>query len=196
VSQTDAALAAPPPGLARKLKAAASSSPAYMSVILVLLFVFFSVLRPDTFPSAFNIRNIFLDASVLLILSVGMTYVMVAGGFDLSIGSVLVFSGVVAAKTMEAMGTDNVSTVLVGLVAALLAGLAWGVFNGFCIARLRVSALITTLGSMGAAQGFAYLLTDGADIRTVPNAIWSVPIQKPHVAPASMSRAICSGSTR
>ena len=158
----------------QRLKGALSSSPFYMSVILVLLFVFFSVLRPDTFPSAFNIRNIFLDAAVLLILSVGMTYVMIAGGFDLSIGSVLVFSGVVAAQAMNAMGTDNVFTVIVGLVVALLGGLAWGLFNGYCIARLRVSALITTLGTMGAAQGVAYLLTDGSDIRSVPDALIAV----------------------
>ncbi len=168
------AFAAPPRDWTRKLKAAASSSPAYMSVVLILLFAFFSALRPDTFPSAFNIRNIFLDASVLLILSVGMTYVMVAGGFDLSIGSVLVFAGVVSAETMNAIGTDNVFTVLVGLAMALVAGLVWGLFNGYCIARLRVSALITTLGTMGAAQGVAYLITDGSDIRSVPNALIAV----------------------
>ncbi len=145
-----------------------------MTVILILLFAFFAFLRPHTFPSAFNIRNIFLDASVLLILSVGMTYVMIAGGFDLSIGSVLVFSGVLAAKAMEAFGTDSLSTVLLGLFVALGSGLAWGLFNGFCIARLRVSALITTLGTMGAAQGLAYLIADGSDIRTVPNALIAV----------------------
>ena len=168
----DPALAAP--SWSKTLKGAASSSPFYMSIILVLLFAFFSVLRPDTFPSTFNIRNIFLDASVLLILSVGMTYVMVAGGFDLSIGSVLVFAGVVAAETMNGMGTDDIGTVLVGLVAALAAGLAWGVFNGYCIAHLRVSALITTLGTMGAALGAAYLLSGGSDIRSVPNALIAV----------------------
>jgi len=54
---------------------------------------------------------------------------------------------------------------------ALLCGTAWGVFNGLCITRLRVSALISTLGSMGAALGGAYLLSDGSDIRTVPNAL-------------------------
>jgi ribose transport system permease protein len=164
-------LTPPEAGVAQKLRSALSSSPAYMGLILLLLVVFFSVLRPGTFASAFNVRNIFLDASTLLILSVGMTYVMIAGGFDLSIGSVLVFAGVAAAKTMEAMGTDNVFTVLVGLVVALLAGLAWGLFNGFCIARLRVSALITTLGTMGAALGIAYLVTDGNDVRTVPDTL-------------------------
>ena len=153
----------------RLLRAALSSSPFYMGVILLALIAFFSTLNPNTFASAFNIRNIFLDASVLLILAVGTTYVMIAGGFDLSIGSVLVFSGVVAAQLMLRMGTGNLSTVFAGLAAALLAGLAWGLFNGLCITKLRVSALISTLGSMGAALGAAYLLSDGSDIRTVPD---------------------------
>lgn len=164
----------PPLTWGRKLRGAANSSPAYMFIILLVLFGFFSFLRPDTFPSTFNVRNILLDASVLLILSVGMTYVMIAGGFDLSIGSVLVFSGVLAAKAMEQMGTSGVGTVLVGLVVALVAGLLWGLFNGFCIAKLRVSALITTLGTMGAAQGLAYLIADGSDIRTVPDSLISI----------------------
>ena len=160
--------------VAKRLRAGLSSSPAYMGLILLALVVFFSLLRPTTFASSFNIRNIFLDASTLLILSVGMTYVMIAGGFDLSIGSVLVFAGVLAAEAMEAMGTQGWFTVAVGLVVSLLGGLLWGAFNGWCIARLRVSALITTLGSMGAALGVAYLITDGNDVRTVPNALMSV----------------------
>ena len=161
----------PPLGMGRALRTAASSSPFYMGVILLLLVGFFSFLHPATFASSFNIRNIFLDASVLLILAVGATFVMIAGGFDLSIGSVLVFSGAVAAQAMLAMGTDSVWTVVAGSLIALACGGAWGVFNGLCITRLRVSALISTLGSMGAALGAAYLVTDGNDIRTVPNAL-------------------------
>ena len=159
----------PPPGLGQTLRVAASSSPFYMGVILLVLVAFFSLLHPATFASSFNIRNIFLDASVLLILATGTTFIMIAGGVDLSIGSVLVFSGVVAAQVMLRLGTENLSTVLIGLVVALVCGAAWGVFNGFCITRLRVSALISTLGSMGAALGAAYLVSDGSDIRTVPN---------------------------
>ncbi len=161
----------PPPSLTKRARTVASSSPFYMLVILLLMCAFFALARPNTFASVFNIRNIFLDASTLLILSIGMTFVMIAGGFDLSIGSVLVFAGVAAAKTMEAMGTDGLGTVVVGTAAALLAGAAWGLFNGFCISRLRVSALITTLGSMGSALGLSYLVTDGNDIRTVPGSL-------------------------
>ena len=163
------------PRLGRTLRAAASSSPLYMGVVLLVLIAFFSFLHPTTFASSFNVRNIFLDASVLLILAVGTTYIMVAGGFDLSIGSVLVFSGVVAAQVMLAVGsTDSLGTVALGFAVALLCGTAWGAFNGLCITRLRVSALISTLGSMGAALGGAYLLSDGSDIRTVPNALISL----------------------
>ena len=155
----------------RLLKNAMASSPFYMGVILLLLVAFFSYLHPATFASSFNVRNIFLDAAVLLVLAVGTTYVMIAGGFDLSIGSVLVFSGVVAAQVMLGMDPDSPLTILAGSAVALLCGAAWGLFNGFCITRLRVSALISTLGSMGAALGAAYLVTDGNDIRTVPNAL-------------------------
>jgi ribose transport system permease protein len=167
-------LAPPPPARRNRWRAALSSSPAYMGLILVLLVIAFSVLKPQTFASTFNIRNIFLDASTLLILAVGMTFVMIAGGFDLSIGSILVFAGVAAAKTMEWMDTDTYLTVAVGAVVALVSGAAWGVFNGVCIARLKVSALITTLGSMGAALGLAYLLTDGNDVRTVPTSLMTI----------------------
>ncbi len=163
-----AGAAAPTTG--KKLRAAMNSSPFYMLLILIVLVGFFSYVSPN-FATTFNVRNVFLDASTLMILAIGMTYVMISGGFDLSIGSVLVFSGVLAAKTMEWIGTDNAMTVGAGLLAALVGGLAWGLFNGFCISRLRVSALITTLGSMGSALGLSYLLTGGSDVRTVPNTL-------------------------
>ena len=163
-----------PPGIRKRLRGAANSSPFYMLVILALMCAFFAAMRPNTFASVFNVRNIFLDASTLLVLSIGTTFVMIAGGFDLSIGSVLVFAGVCAAKTMEALGTDNAGTVLIGTLVALAAGAAWGLFNGFCISRLRVSALITTLGTMGSALGVSYLVTDGNDIRTVPDTLIAI----------------------
>jgi ribose transport system permease protein len=58
--------------------------------------------------------------------------------------------------------------VLVGLVAGIGVGAGWGLFNGFCVTKLRVPPLITTLGTLGAVLGAADLITDGNDIRTVP----------------------------
>lgn len=150
------------------LRRAMTSSPAYMGAVLLVLIIVFSVVSPNAFPTITNAKNVTMDASTLLVMAVAMTYVMVAGGFDLSIGSVLVFANVAAAKVMGSLGTDNALTVLIGLLVALAAGLVWGLFNGFCIAKLRVPALITTLGTLGAALGIADLITGGNDVRDVP----------------------------
>jgi ribose transport system permease protein len=161
--------ASPPgaPGRQSWARRLLQTSPAYMSGVLLLLILVFSFLDP-AFHTTSNFRNILTDGSILLVMAVGMTYVMVAAGFDLSIGSVLVFSGVVGVKAMLALGTDNALTVVVGLTVSCLGGLAWGLFNGLCITRLRVPALITTLGSLGAALGIARLITNGNDVRGVP----------------------------
>ena len=150
----------------------------YLVGVIFLMAVVFSVIRPDAFPPFVNARNILTDVSILLVMAVGMTYVMVAGGFDLSIGSVLVFAGVMAARTMEAVGGDTWTTVLAGLAVALVSGLLWGAFNGLVITVLEVPALITTLGTMGAALGIARLITDGNDVRTVPLTMISFSIDQ------------------
>ena len=141
-----------------------NSSPAYMFAVLAVLFIVFSIMSPDTFPTHANVKNLIVDTSIFLVMSVGMTYVMVAAGFDLSIGSVLVFAGICAVKTMSWVGGQTYWTALAGLIAAVVGGTAWGLFNGFCVTRLRVPALITTLGTLGAALGIANLMTNGNDI--------------------------------
>jgi ribose/xylose/arabinose/galactoside ABC-type transport system permease subunit len=102
------------------------------------------------------------------VLGVGMTFVIITSGIDLSIGSVLVFSSVVAAKVMEAVGGDGWGVASLGIVAALVAGTAWGVLNGFLIAKAKIPPLIVTLGSLSVALGLAQVMTGGIDIRSVP----------------------------
>ncbi len=165
----------------RKLRARRrllSSSPLLMFGVLVVLFAFFTIAHPATFPSFANVKNMLLDTAILMVMAVGITYVMIAAGFDLSIGSVLVFGQVVAAKVMNAVGGQGAWTVLLGVVVSIFAGMFWGLFNGFVITKLRVPPLITTLGSLGAALGFAYLLTNGADVRDVPNAVYTIATGK------------------
>jgi len=147
-----------------------SSSPLLMFGVLVVLFAFFTFLHPATFPSFGNVKNMLMDTAILMVMAVGVTYVMIAAGFDLSIGSVLVFGQVVAAKVMSAVGGQGPWTIMLGTVVSVLAGTFWGLFNGLVITKLRVPPLITTLGSLGAALGVAYLLTNGADVRDVPDA--------------------------
>jgi len=100
-----------------------------------------------------------------------MTFVIITSGIDLSIGSVLVFSSVVAAKVMEGIGGDGWGVASIGILAALVTGAAWGLLNGFLIAKAKIPPLIVTLGSLSVALGLALVLTGGVDIRSVPGAL-------------------------
>jgi ribose transport system permease protein len=145
---------------------AGSSTP--IGLILVALIVAFSVLEPNSFLDTANGRNIATDAAVLLVLATGMTFVITTAGIDLSIGAVLVFSGVVSAKAMSAVGGDNWGVIIVGLVVALAGGLAWGLINGVLVAKARIPAFVVTLGTLGMALGASLVITGGVDEREVP----------------------------
>ena len=147
---------------------AAAGSATQIGLILVGLIVIFSILEPANFTSVNNARNIATDAAVLLVIATGMTYVIITAGIDLSVGSVLVFSGVIAAKLMNQVGGDNWGVILVGLVAALASGLAWGVVNGFLVAKAKIPAFIVTLGTFGMSLGLALVISGGVDERSVP----------------------------
>ena len=137
-------------------------------LILVGIVAIFSALQFGEFASVSNFRNVATDAAILLVISVGMTFVIVTAGIDLSVGSVLVFSGVIGGKLMESVGGDNWGVILLGLAGCLAAGTAWGVLNGVLITKARVPPLIVTLGTLGAALGLAQVITDGVDLREVP----------------------------
>jgi ribose transport system permease protein len=137
--------------------------------VLVVICVTFAVIDSSAFLTPSNARNIGLDTSILLVMAVGSTFVITAAGIDLSIGSVLVFSGVVAARILGEQQVSEGLGVLIALGVCLACGAAWGVLNGLIIAYARVNPLITTLGTMGMALGFSLILADdGLDI-TVEN---------------------------
>lgn len=140
-------------------------------IVLIAIIVIFSAMAPETFPHWGNMRLIIQNASILAVLAVGMTFVIITAGIDLSIGSVLVFSGVMSAIVMRAMGGDGWGTAVAGIVVAIASGLFWGFFNGIVITKLKVPPLIVTLGTMGIALGLAQILTGGVDIREVPQVL-------------------------
>jgi ribose transport system permease protein len=148
----------------------ATSSTAWTFVVFLLLVAVFAGLRPTQFATPFNIRNIAFDAATFLVLAVGMTYVIITAGIDLSVGSVLVFAGVVSAKTMEAMGGADAGwgVIALGALVGLAAGLGWGVLNGVLVTKTRIPPLIVTLGTLGMALGFAQIITGGSDVGNVP----------------------------
>jgi ribose transport system permease protein len=158
---------------------------AQIVIVLVVICIVFSVMAPDAFPTVFNLRSIIVNTSIFAVLGVGATLVIITAGIDLSIGSVLIFSSVVAAKVMGSMGAEGWGTALVGVVVATLAGAAWGLVNGFLIAKAKVPAFIVTLGTLGMALGLSQVLTGGIDLTDVPgefvdavgfgNVFWEVP---------------------
>ena len=139
-----------------------------ITLALLLLVAGFAFVNFQSFVSMANFNNILISASLLIVMGVGATYVLISGGVDLSIGSVLVFSGVVAGAVMQRMGGQGISTSIVGVVVSIAGGAAWGLINGLAVTRLRVPPLIVTLGSMGAAMGLALVISHGNDYVDIP----------------------------
>jgi ribose transport system permease protein len=137
---------------------------------LALMVIAMSALRPEIFLGFENLRNILLQISVNLCLSIGMTLVILTGGIDLSVGSILAFAGAVAAGLLKDGLTISIFGVVLqftpfgAIVAGIAVGLALGLFNGLIITRLKVAPFITTLGMLGIGRGLTMLWTDGHPI--------------------------------
>lgn len=134
-------------------------------VILLLLFVvlIFSALSPN-FLKVKNLFNIARQVSMLGIIACCTSFPMIAGGMDLSVGSVLSFAGVFAALLMENLGMDPILAVILVLLTSAFLGL----LNGLFAVKLGVEPIIVTLGTMTAYKGVAYLLCDGVAIYGMP----------------------------
>jgi ribose transport system permease protein len=153
------------------LKRLTSLQSVWILGVLLVIVVFFSIAAGDKFLSTSNFSLISQNIAVWAVLGVGMTFVIITSGIDLSVGSVLVFSSVVAAKVMEGVGGDGWGVAGIGILAALVTGMAWGLLNGFLVAKAKIPALIVTLGSLSVALGLAQVLTGGIDIRSVPGVL-------------------------
>ncbi len=134
-----------------------------LALVLVALFIFFS-LTTEAFFTGPNLINVMRQASFTGIAAVGATMVLLIGGIDLSIGSLLAFTGVIAAKVIIEAGLPPA----VGLLAGLAAGTLAGLLNGLIITRLRIPALITTLGTLTIIRGIGFTLTGGLPVFGFP----------------------------
>ncbi|MEG2623738.1 MAG: ABC transporter permease [Clostridia bacterium] len=130
------------------------------SIALVLLIVLMSSLKSN-FLSGTNIRNILRIASINGLLAIGMTFVVLTGGIDLSVGAIMGCAGMFSAYfAQKTMGYPWFVGVLVGIGI----GIAIGMFNGVCISYLKVPAFVGTLGAMSIAKGLTFLLTSAKPI--------------------------------
>lgn len=137
----------------------------WASLFLLLLIAFFSVTGKGFFD-LFNFQAMGANVAIMLIMALGQTFVIIAGGIDLSTGFVMGLASVGAALAMSRLGNDPplFVVVLAGFGAALLAGLPAGLVNGFLIARLRVPPFIGTLGMYGIARGVGFILSGGQPV--------------------------------
>lgn len=121
---------------------------------LLALGVGTSLLTPR-FLAPINLTNILVQGSIMAVIAMGMTFVIVAGGFDLSVGSIAAFAGCVAALVMLQAG------ITLGVLAGVAAGAAIGLTNGLSVTLLGVNPFIATLGTMVLVRGLVFLMTGG-----------------------------------
>ncbi|RUW89775.1 ABC transporter permease, partial [Mesorhizobium sp. M8A.F.Ca.ET.059.01.1.1] len=133
---------------------------------MALLIAFFWLLEP-AFLSERNIRAILNVVSFVGIIAIGQTILLVAGEFDLSVGSVAGLSAVVAAKLM----TAAVLPVTVGILGGIGVGALIGLLNGLIVVRLGIPAFIQTLGMLFIGQGLIQVVTGGYPVYPLPEAI-------------------------
>ncbi|MBW6393496.1 ABC transporter permease [Billgrantia antri] len=137
---------------------------------LIILFVL-SSLASEYFFDARNISNVLRQVSYTGIIAIGMTFVIIAGGIDLSVGSMVALVGVLLLYVVNAIA-DPLQGVLLGMLAALVAGSLFGLFNGLLVTRGRMAAFVVTLASMSIFRSLALYLTDAGEV-TTPNPLFS-----------------------
>jgi ribose transport system permease protein len=140
-------------------------------VNLVLIFLFTLLSENNVFLSVANFKSMVLGGTELLLLALGLSMLLGAGEFDLSLGSNLVLSSVIGAKVMVAVNSSQPVLVTIGLgcLACLLSGMVFGLVNGLIIAYGRINSLIATLGTLGIGLGLALLVSkNGQDITGFP----------------------------
>ena len=130
----------------------------YAAIAMLVVLVVFNSIFTNNFFATGTINNIITQCCSTIIVSMGMTLVISTGGIDIGVGSVMALSAVVTAKYMPAMG------LFPALLLALVCCLAVGCINGFLIGKLKLQAMVITLGMQLAIRGLAKVICDGRDI--------------------------------
>jgi ribose/xylose/arabinose/galactoside ABC-type transport system permease subunit len=133
---------------------------------LVVVYALFAALAPTTFLGTINLTTMARQTVVVAITSLGMTFIILLGGIDLSVGSAVALSGVVVASSLEA-GASVPTAVLLGVATPALAGLCTGVLT----TRARLTPFIVTLGSMSVLRGLAKGIADEQKVDADPQGL-------------------------
>jgi len=141
-------------------------------VIAILIFLAFSIVLPDKFPTIRNLQSMAVQFPEYGILALAIMVTMITGGIDLSIVSTANLSAILAATTLISLsgGDPNAPPTLLAIlgavVVALIVGSLCGIFNGLLVARIGIPPILATLGTLSLYQGFSYVITGGPAILT------------------------------
>ncbi len=151
-------------------------SEAGIGLILLVLCVVFSVAVPQ-FASGLNISNIFTQISINTAISVGMTFVILIAGIDLSVGSVLSLCTVLAGLVITNKGMSPGVAIVLAILASVVGGMVCGLFNGWVSENWKIPAFVVTLGMLNIARGAALSISDSRTIFNFPRAFNQVGTQ-------------------
>lgn len=133
-------------------------------LILIILIVASAVLSP-VFLTANNIFNILRQNTAILLISLGMLFVVLTGGIDLSVGSIAAVGGMMISQTLVTWNFSSYLGVAVSVLITLVVGTALGSVSGFLVSYLKMAPFVVTLAMMTIARGIAYLITNGQPVR-------------------------------
>lgn len=176
-SEVEGKLAEPVPATGRRdrrtqLRTVLTRATGFREAALVLVFILFFVVMSianSAFLTYDNIITTVAGVALNVIIGVGMTFALVSGGFDLSVGGVFGAAGMVVSYLLT-----HGFALVPAIVLTVLFGAAWGVINGVLITRVGLNPLIVTLGTMGMARGFAYIISQGEVIGGLPNSFTNI----------------------
>ena len=142
----------------------------YAMVLVMLLVIAYFSYRSARFGTVDNLVTILVAAAPFALIALGQTLVILTGGIDLSVGSVIAASAMAGAATAKA----NPGQVWLTVVVAMMVGLAVGCVNGILVSRINVPPFIATLGTLTAGSGMAYVIGGGAPINGLPPEFGSI----------------------
>jgi ribose/xylose/arabinose/galactoside ABC-type transport system permease subunit len=132
-----------------------------MLFVLIGMIIISAVISP-TFRSVNNIVNLFNQNAIIGIMAIGMTFVLITGGFDMSVSSTVALTGVISTYLFIEYGF------VYGVIGGLLLGTIVGAINGFLVAKAKISPFVTTLGTTSIVRGIVFIITSGFPVRGVP----------------------------
>jgi ribose transport system permease protein len=136
----------------------------FAPLLALIVLIIISALLSDHFLVPRNLTNVLRQVSYTGIIALGMTFVIIAGGIDLSVGSMVALVGVITVSLINTIGGDGWTAVVIGLGAAVVLGAVFGAVNGLLVTRGKVAAFVATLATMSIFRSLTLYFSDAGEV--------------------------------